>query len=79
MVGCQGEVDSGPSYSDLVVTHNAELEQLDRREAKREKLIEEFAATTAPDASVDTLAQLEGLTRLPQTLRGKSSPRGNRS
>lgn len=61
MVGCQAEVDSGPSYAELVVTYNAELEALDRLEAKREKLIKDYAATIAPNESSDALTQLEGL------------------
>ena len=62
VVGCnQSVVDPGPSYADLVVTYNAELEALDRLEAKREKLVKEYAIASVPNASVDTFSQLEGL------------------
>ncbi len=62
VVGCnQSVVDPGPSYSELLVTYNAELEALDRLEVKREKLIKEYAVASTPNASVDTLSQLEGL------------------
>lgn len=41
--GCSNtSVDSGPSYSELVITYNAEMEALDRLETKREKLVSEF-------------------------------------
>ena len=61
IVGCEAEVDPRPSYGELVVTYNAELDSLDRLEAKREELIAEYAAATAPNESANTLAQLEGL------------------
>jgi len=67
IIGCgareSAPVDTGPSYSELVVTYNAELETLDRLEAKREKLIAAFAAAslTSSNESVNTLSQLEGL------------------
>ena len=49
LMGCAQEaVETGPSYADLVVTYNAELANLDRLEAKREKLVAEFAAATKP-------------------------------
>lgn len=61
-VGCfQPVIESGPSYAELVVTYNAELEALDRLEGKRDKLIKEYAVASAPDTSADTLSQLEGL------------------
>jgi len=60
--GCshRAVVDPVPSYADLVVTYNAELETLDRLEAKREKLIEEYAALTS-NTSGDLLSRLDGL------------------
>jgi len=66
-IGCGAEdsppAETGPSYSETVVTYNAELETLDRLEAKREKLIAAFAAASlaSSNASVTTLPQLEGL------------------
>ena len=62
IIGCgQPPVDTGPSYAELVVTYNAELEALDRLESKREKLTAEYAAALNPPASDDALSQLEGL------------------
>ena len=39
LFGCAEPVAPGPSYAELVVTYNAELETLERLEAKREKLV----------------------------------------
>ena len=62
VAGCsQPVVDSGPSYAELAVTYNAELAGLDRLEAKRKELIADYTAASASNASVDTLAKLEGL------------------
>jgi hypothetical protein len=62
LVGCgQPTVDPGPSYSELVVTYNAELETLDRLEDKREQLVNEFEAASAPVKKEAGLANLEGL------------------
>jgi hypothetical protein len=75
VVGCSKPVvDEGPSYAELVVTYNAELEALDRLEAKREKLIEQFAAATAPTASADTLTALEGLLKTASDLKDSTNP-----
>lgn len=41
--GCnQPVVESGPSYADLVITYNAEMETLDRLERKREELVKTY-------------------------------------
>lgn len=64
LFGCeQTAKDSAPSYAELVVTYNAELETLDRLEAKREKLVAQRAAALAPKTSGNTLSKLEGLLR----------------
>ncbi len=60
-VGCQTETETGPSYAELVVIYNAEVEALDRLEAKREKLAQDFAAATSPDTPADAQTQLQGL------------------
>lgn len=50
-VGCgPGEVDSEPSYADLVVIYNAELGSLDRLEKKRSELIATYEKQHRPDA-----------------------------
>ena len=42
-VGCnQPVVESGPSYAELVITYNAEMETLDRLERKREELVKAY-------------------------------------
>ena len=70
VVGCNQSVeDIGPSYAELVVTYNAELEALDRLETKRENLVNEYAAASAANSSPDTLSQLEGLLRSANDLR----------
>ncbi len=46
-VGCAPPAEdkaSGPSYADLVVIYNTELEQLDRLEGKRMELVQQIAA-----------------------------------
>lgn len=45
-----GAAESQPSYADLVVTYNAELETLDRLEKKRADLIAEYERQRRPDA-----------------------------
>lgn len=63
--GCStSPVDSGPSYSELVITYNAEMESLDRLETKREKLVAEFenakkSLVPAVKTSGDSLAPEE--------------------
>ena len=59
LVGCS-QPETGPSYAELVVTYNAELEALDRLEAKRAKLVAEYTAAMKPPAG-DTLSHLQGL------------------
>ena len=60
--GCRPtKVDPQPSYADLVVIYTAELEALDRLEAKRKELIQDYAALSASQAPADAVATLEGL------------------
>lgn len=51
-IGCgpRGGEASGPSYADLVVLYNAEMETLDRLQKKRADLIEEYQRQHQPDA-----------------------------
>lgn len=68
--GCQQEpAASGPSYADLVVTYNAEIEALDRLETKRDTLIREYAQATAPNQSAEAIARLEGLLKSARDLK----------
>lgn len=48
---------SGPSYADLVVIYNAELQSLDRLESKRKELVEQIAKV----GSVGDASTLESL------------------
>lgn len=57
-LGC-APAETGPSYADLVVIYNAEVEALDRLEAKREKLI--LARAAAVRESKGALPNLQGL------------------
>ncbi len=62
-MGCQqaAEVkEDEPSYAELVVTYNAELEALDRLEKKRTELIEEHEKKSMPSAD-DALRMLQGV------------------
>ncbi len=50
-VGCTAEKavpENKPSYADLVVTYNAEMESLDRLERKRKDLIAEYEQRSQP-------------------------------
>jgi len=48
--GCSGSIaNPQPSYAELAVTYNAELETLQRLEEKRTKLIAEYERQSAPD------------------------------
>jgi hypothetical protein len=49
-VGCGPVVEEGPSYADLVVTYNAELETLDRLEKKRSEMVANYERTLRPSA-----------------------------
>lgn len=57
-LGC-APAETGPSYADLVVIYNAELEALDRLEAKREKLL--VARAAAVQKTKSPLSNLQGL------------------
>lgn len=74
-VGCTTSNDTpeeeGPSYKDLVVIYNAELETLDRLEQKREKLIEAYEAAHRPDAQ-DALNSIAEAVRSAGELRQSS-------
>lgn len=51
VAGCGGDVaDNQPTYADLVVIYNAELETLDRLEKKKQELIEKHEAQQRPSA-----------------------------
>ncbi len=59
-VGCTAEKavpENKPSYADLVVTYNAEMESLDRLERKRKELVAEYeqAQRPNPDDAVKAL------------------------
>ena len=56
--GC-GSSESQPSYADLVVVYNAELETLDRLERKRAELVATYEQQFRPDAE-DALAAITG-------------------
>ena len=59
-VGCgTSENAAKPSYADLVVIYNAELATLDRLEAKKAKLIEDFEKQHQPNAE-DALQAITG-------------------
>jgi hypothetical protein len=49
LCGC-GNVGSQPSYGDLVVTYNAELETLDRLQKQRAELVAEYERQLQPSA-----------------------------
>lgn len=73
-IGCTQTppAETGPSYADLVVTYNAELESLDRLESKREKLAAEYAAAIAPPSDgLGSLGQLEGLVEAAKQLQSE--------
>lgn len=73
--GCgQPVTDTGPSYAELVVIYNAELETLDRLEAKREKLVAAHSAASKPEGTADTLSQLEGLLRSARSVNETADP-----
>jgi hypothetical protein len=59
------DVDSKPSYADLVVIYNAELESLDRLERKRADLIAQYQKQpgTNADAVAKSLAEILGTAR----------------
>ena len=58
-IGCGGDVvDNEPTYAELVVTYNAELEALDRLENKKQELIEKREAQLRP--SVDDAVKALG-------------------
>lgn len=57
-LGCGATADK-PSYADLVVVYNAELESLDRLEQKRAKLVADYEATLRP-SSDEALQSLLG-------------------
>lgn len=49
--GCSGSIaNPQPSYAELAVTYNAELETLERLERKRAELIADYERQMAPDA-----------------------------
>jgi hypothetical protein len=59
-VGCTAEKavpENKPSYADLVVTYNAEMESLDRLERKRKDLVAEYEQRSrpSPDDAVKAL------------------------
>lgn len=72
MCGCmQSDVESGPSYAELLVIYNAELESLDRLETKRDELVKEYAAATAP--TFDPLKDIEGLLKSAKELKDSTN------
>ena len=60
LMGCEEAVAPGPSYAELVVTYNAELETLERLEAKHEKLAAELVSATKVKSG-KSIPDLEGL------------------
>ncbi len=59
--GCGADVaEDKPTYAELVVTYNAELEALDRLEKKKEALIAKHEAELRPDAG-DALQALDNI------------------
>lgn len=73
LIGCsQPAVAPGPSYADLVVTYNAELDALDRLETRREKLAAEFAAAMNPPSDSGALGQLGGLLEAAKELQSEA-------
>lgn len=70
----QPPAETGPSYADLVVTYNAELEALDRLEAKREQLIEDYEAESIlaePTENAGSLS-VEGLLKSAKELKDEA-------
>lgn len=76
IIGCGPVQEEGPSYADLVVTYNAEVEALDRLERKRAEMIAAYERTLRPSAedalkslndvlNSQTAAEGEGASELP--------------
>ena len=73
VLGCnQAAVETGPSYADLVITYNAELEALDRLEAKREKLVTDFEAESLPKEEPKDGLSLDNLLQSAKDLKDKT-------
>lgn len=68
LCGCAESVAPAPSYAELVVTYNAELETLDRLEAKREQLVAEIAAAARNDSG-EAIGSLDDLLQKAKSLK----------
>jgi hypothetical protein len=55
------------------VTYNAELEALDRLEAKRDTLIRQYAEATAPNQSAEAMDRLESLLKSASDLKDREA------
>ncbi len=63
--GCSNTEEKGPSYADLVVIYNEEVESLDRLENKKRRLIAEYEEKNAPrtDGTTEALAAILDATK----------------
>ena len=68
--GCETS-QPGPSYADLVVIYNSEVEALDRLESKRETLLEKIETVTHPPAPDNTADVLKGILESAEDLNQK--------
>ncbi len=67
-LGC-GSPPAKPSYADLVVIYNAEAQELDRLEKKREELLAKIEAIVHPPQNDDAADVLKGILAAADDLR----------